>query len=262
MTPPSTKPRLFKVEAVVLKQYPLGEADRLLVLYTPELGKLRAVAKGARRPSSKLGGHVEPLVHTRLLLARGGSLDVVSQAEAVHAFPGLREDLGRLAQALYCAELVDAFTPDEQASPPLFGLLVEALATMEEGAEAVFLHCFELRLLALAGYQPQLRHCAECEGPIEPGQHWLSYRAGGVLCPRCAQGVSPPPAPVSLNALKSLRYLQEQPYGRAQRLRLGPEVGAEVRGLLRGYIRYLLEKDLKSTEFLDHLRREGMAPWE
>ena len=104
--------KTYKTEAIVLRHYPIGEADYLLVLYTPGKGKVRAVAKGARRIKSKLGGHVEPPMRTSLFLSRGQNLDSVGQAEALEGFRPLREDLHRLSQALYMLELVDAFSQE------------------------------------------------------------------------------------------------------------------------------------------------------
>ena len=107
-------PRSFRAEAVVLKHSEFGEADRLLSLYTRQQGKLRAIAKGARKIRSRKAGHLEPFTRVSLLLARGRDMYIVTQAEAVDAYLPLREDLVSLGYASYVVELLDKFTYDEE----------------------------------------------------------------------------------------------------------------------------------------------------
>lgn len=259
-----TADRLYKTEAVILKQAPTGEADRLLTLYTPYLGKLRAVARGARRPKSKLVGHVEPLVHVQLLVARGRNLDVVSQAETLEPFVAMRSSLEATSRGLYCAELVDAFSPDGSANPQLFGLLLATLGRLNAGETEVALRWFELRLLQLSGFRPELHQCAQCGNALPMEACGFSPEAGGALCSECrgfaaARAGGLVPTRMSLNALKSLRYLQANEYQEARRLRLPMPLALELEGLLRFYVRYVLEREVRSTAFLDHLRR---VSWE
>jgi DNA repair protein RecO (recombination protein O) len=158
-----TAPKLYKTTAVVLRQRKLGEAGKILTLFTPNLGKLDAVAKGVRRPKSKLAGHVEPLTYTTFLLAKGRDLDIVTQAQALEAFLPLREDLERTGRALYVAELVDRFTPDRQESYPIFRLLLETLQRLATSDRLdIALRFFEMRLLDCLGYRPQLDECVTC----------------------------------------------------------------------------------------------------
>src|SRR3712207_2448889 len=147
--------RVYKTEAVVLRQRKLGEADKILTLFSADLGKFDAVAKGVRRPGSRKAGHVELLTHVSLMLARGKSLDIITQAEALDTYLPLREDLRRLSCGLYVAELTDRFTAEHQESFPLFRLLVETLGglTVHRDLELV-LRFFELNLLGVAGYEP------------------------------------------------------------------------------------------------------------
>ena len=104
-------PRIYNTEAIVLRAHPLGEADRLLTLFTPTLGKLRASARGVRKPTSKLGGHLDPLTRSSLTLAKGQTLDTITGADTREAFPTVKSDLGRLSRAIYLVELVDASIP-------------------------------------------------------------------------------------------------------------------------------------------------------
>ena len=122
-----TTPRLYKTQAIILKRTRLGEADGILTLYTPYRGKFQAVAKGVYNPRSKLGGHVESLNHSMLMLARGQNLDVITQGQITNSFLPLRDDLWRTSCALYVAELIDCFTAEQIENPPLFGLLLTTL---------------------------------------------------------------------------------------------------------------------------------------
>src|SRR5512132_2357981 len=123
--------RTYRAEAIVLRTLDLGEADRILVLFTRHFGKVRVVAKGIRRATSRMAGHAEPLTHATYQLARGRELDVLTGAEAKAIYPALREDLSRIAAGWYCAELVDRFTVERMPAAPLFDLLETALRHLD-----------------------------------------------------------------------------------------------------------------------------------
>ena len=251
------KPRLYKTEGIILKHIPVGEADRIVTLYTLHLGKLRAVARGVRRAKSRLAGHLEPLTRSQLLIARGRNLDTISQAETTASNLPLRKELWRMSCGLYMAELVDRFTQEELENAVLYRLLRDSLASLATARNIdLLLRYFELRLLRVLGYQPQLYRCVECDEPLSPSANFFSPGAGGVLCASCR----PKHAltrPLSLNALKVLRLFSTSEFETASRVRLPEDLALELDGLLRQYIRYTLEQDLRSTEFLDLLRREG-----
>ena len=122
-----TTSRFYNTEAVVLRKSELGEADSILTLYTPKRGKLRAVARGVRRPKSKLGGHVELLTYSQMSLSKSRNLDIITQSQTIESFLPLRDDLLRTSQALYVAEIIGQSTAEEEANYPLFKLLVDTL---------------------------------------------------------------------------------------------------------------------------------------
>lgn len=249
------QPRRWTTEAVVLRHAPLGEADRLLTLYTRNLGKVRALAKGVRKPTSRKAGHLEPLTHTRVLLAQGQTFAIVTQAEAVHTFPRLREDLERFAQAVYCAELVDRFVYEGESQPGLFRLLVETLERVEAHSRPwLAVRYFEVRLLDHLGFRPQLFRCVACERSVRPEPQYFSPTQGGVLCPRCGPGVQDA-RPVSVAALKYLRHFQRSPFAEAERARPAPGTQQEIEALLQVYLTYLLERPLNTPRFVAQLRR-------
>jgi len=302
--------RLYRTPAIVLKRQDFGEADRILTLFTPAQGKLRVIAKGVRKITSRKSGHVELFTYSNLLIAKGRNLDIVTQAETIKPFRALREDLSRITYACYVAELVDQFTEDRDENRPLFDLLLAALQALCEtdDLQRTARH-FELRLLDAVGYRPQLFRCVQCGREIEPVDNFFGLEVGGVLCPKCivsipdrlrpepVEGLRPevppepvegpvgglrpevPPEPVegpvegpairerragyaeraaivrplSLNALKILRFMQREPPAVVKRLKIRRETHAEMERLMHHYLMYLLEHDLKSVEFLGTL---------
>jgi DNA repair protein RecO (recombination protein O) len=255
-----TTPRIYKTEAIVLRQRKLGEAGKIVTLYTPNYGKLDAVAKGVRRPKSRLGGHLEVLTHTAVMLAQGRNLDVVTQAQTVESFAPLRSDLHRLSRALYAAELVDRFSPEGAESYQVFQLLLATLRRLgtARNVDSV-LRWLEMQLLRLAGFQPQLARCVNCERPLAATPNCFSPAAGGVLCSECGLEAAGSRT-LSLNALKVMRLLQSGSFAEVSRVRMDPALAQEIEMHLRAYLIHVLERDVRSAAFIDRLRREDL--WE
>ncbi len=250
-----TEPRSFRLEAVVLRRSDWGEADRLLTLYSRERGKLRALAKGARRIKSRKAGHIEPFTRVLLQLARGRDLSIVTQAETVEAYLPLREDLLRLALAGTVVELLDRFTYEEgHENIALFNLLTDTLRRIASLPDPwLAARYYEVQALDLFGYRPQLMQCVNCGEEIRPIAQYFSPVRGGVLCPRCGAGL-PGIWEISVEALKYLRHFQRSSFAEAQRARPAPAVREETEKILQMYITYLLERELNSPRFLKQVR--------
>ena len=249
-----SKPRNYQTEAIIIKKTKLREADRILALYTPHLGKIQGVAKGVRRPRSKMAGHLELLTHSQLSLARGRNLDTITGSQTINSFLPLKSDLELASQALYATELVDKFTAENVENHPLFQLLLETLHNLCQGSKSeLTLRYFELHLLHKVGYRPQLHHCVSCRSALKPVTNSFSPSAGGVVCPSCTQkqGLT---YPLSVNALKVLRFLQNNDYDTSGRLKLNQELSQELEQVIRIYINYLLEGEVKSVAWRDSLR--------
>ena len=253
--------RLYRIEGIVLKRQDFGEADRVLTLLTPDRGKLRAVAKGVRRTTSRKAGHIELFSQSHLLLAKGRTMDVITQAQAVNLFRALHDDLLRFTYASYMAELVDKFLEEEDAQEDVYLLLrggLEALGeTQGESSLALLARFFELRLLSLVGFQPSLFACANCGQPLDAVDQYFSATAGGALCPACRTSQRDA-LPLTLNALKVLRFLQTRDYPQVRSLVLSADVHRELERLLLRYLSQVLERHLKSPEFLELVR--GVNP--
>ena len=251
-----TNERLYRTDAIILHRTDFGEADRLLTVFTPERGKLRLLAKGVRKTTSRKAGHVELFMLTDLLVAHGRTWDIISQAEIVEPYRDLREDLDKTSQAYYLAELLDRFTEEHDANAPLFQLLTLTLAHLSHTTDPfLLLRYFELHLLSLTGFQPQLHFCVACGEALEPVENYFHFLDGGALCPTHGQ-IRSNAEPLPLSVLKVLRFLQTESWEKVAKLQLTPVTRQQVEMLLFNYITFLLERRLKSVEFLRQLKRE------
>lgn len=246
---PGNHERNIRVEAVVLRHSDWGEADRLLSLFTRELGKQRAVAKGARKMRSRKAGHIEPFTRVVLMLARGRDMWIVTQAETVDAYQPLREDLLLTSYAAYVIELLDRFTYEEGENRALYNLLVDTLERLTCDEPYLVLRYYEIRLLDLMGFRPELSSCVQCQNEIKPENQFFSAQHGGVLCPNCGAHL-PGSRPVSMQALKYLRHFQRSSYPEALRAQITPAVRGEIETLLNYYLTFLLERGLNTPAFI------------
>jgi DNA repair protein RecO (recombination protein O) len=252
-----SKPRTYQTEAIIIKKTKLGEADRILSLYTPHLGKIRVVAKGVRRPRSKMAGHLELLTHSLVSLARGRNLDTVTGSQTINSFLPLKSDLKLTSYALYAVELTDLFTADNDENYPLFQLLLETMHNLCQGNNnELTMRYFELHLLNQVGYRPQLGQCVSCHSPLKAITNSFSPSAGGVLCPNCCQSQFYAYS-LSVDALKVLRFLQDSDYDACRRLKISLELSQELEGVMRNYLKYILEREVKSATWLDSLRGQA-----
>jgi len=251
----TSAPHSARVEAVVLRHSDWGEADRLLTLFTLESGKLRAIAKGARKLRSRKAGHLEPFTRVALLLARGRDLWIVTQAQTVDAYLPLRDNLERTGYAAYIVELLDRFTGEEGPNHMLFRLLTDTLQRISEEQNYITaVHYYEIRLLDILGYRPDLFNCVGCGEEIIARDQFFSAEHGGVLCPNC-RARDPQARPASMHALKYLRHYQRSGYAEASRVAIPTGIQKEVENLLQYYLTYLLERGLNTAQFLRDIRQ-------
>ena len=253
--------RAIRSPALILKRRNMGEAGRLLTIFTPQHGKLSALARGVRKASSRKSGHVELLMHSDLLLSRGRSFYYVQQAEMIAAFPRLREDLTRHTYGLYIADLLDHFFVGEEEiqQAEFFAETLAALQALCEDDDApLILRHYELRLLSVTGFQPELQHCAVTGQPLLPRDQYFSNPAGGVIS-QAGRSASAKLElrPLPLDVLKLLRFLQRAPYSRVKTLRVSAKLHALTESLLQGYIESILERRLASVPFLRRVRQRN-----
>lgn len=244
--------KLYQTEAIVLRALSVREADRVLVLFARECGKLRVWAHGAARPTSRKRGAVQPFCRSRFLLERGREIDVVRQAEAVEEYSFLYHDLEALSLASYLCELVDGFVPEGQPNPGIYLLLLQVLRRLAGEQSELLVRFFEVRLLALSGLRPELNRCVACGGKPADPVHFSSHQ-GGILCRECrgrdANALACRPATVRV-----LDKLLTWSLDRLGVLRVDDATERELASILRACICYHLEREPRSLVFLRKLR--------
>jgi DNA repair protein RecO (recombination protein O) len=253
-------PRRYVTDAIVLSRFDLGEADRVLTLITPDLGKLKAIAKGIRRPTSRLGGSLEPFAELTVGLARGRTFDVVTEVRVGHAWLGLRDRLESAATAWYLGELADRSLEERHAAQPLYALLRRAYELLDAGmAPGRVARWYEMHLADELGQRPEVDRCVECDRMLEATEafRWVPP-LGGVLCARCP-GPAHDRAGLSLDALKLLKAYQRLDIEAIAALRLTDGVEREVEAAMRDFMRIALERDPRSLAFLDEVRSAPVA---
>ena len=239
-------PPLYKEQGVVLGSIKLAEADKIVTILTQGSGKVRAVAKGIRRTTSKFGGRLEPFTHVSLMLYRGRSLDTVTQAEIVHPFRLIREDFALVPAGGTMLEAADKVAEEHERNVPLFLLLVKGLRALETGPAdpPAVAEAFLVKMLGLSGFAPSLSACAVC-GSTEVFR--FSHAQGGAVCEadreRDAQEASP-------EALAWLASLASGTLEEAGANSPPPRVRGAGRALLYGFAEWHLERRMRSLPML------------
>ncbi len=251
---------LYRDEAVVLRTWKLREADRILSLHTLRHGKVRAVARGARRTRSKLGAVAEPASHIAAQLYRGRSeLQTLTQAVTINRFKGLRSDPDTFARASALLEVVDNVASEADPDEQRHVMLVRALATLERSHHPLVMAGFFLKLLALEGLQPELENCVSCGTSDSSVLASVDVIAGGVVCRDCGMRRS-----ISAGALEAMRLILSNRLGQLMRSssqggqgnqdgqanRAHQAVGSEVTELAVAFMEAHLERRLRSVTVL------------
>lgn len=243
---------IYRTEGIVIRTQDLGEADKIVTVYTRDEGKVRAVARGARRPRNRLLGVAQVFTYSDFLFFRNKGLDTLSQAELKEAFLSLRGDLYKMAYGAYILELVDALTEEGEKNIQLFSLLLATLYLLELSTHySLLTHAFEIRLMALLGYAPELTCCVSCGNQMGYENVWFSPSYGGILCSDCSRKEDA--IRVSVGTVRVLERLLYGDLDKLHILKLTDDMFRELDTILRKYIDYRLEKPLKSLEFLNAL---------
>jgi DNA repair protein RecO (recombination protein O) len=229
---------LYPEQGIILRTMRLGEADRIVTVFTQGSGKVRAVAKGVRKTKSKFGGRLEPFTHVDLLLYRGRELDIVTQCETLTSFRGIREDYLRFAAGEAILEATDRVAEDRERNVRQFMLLLGALRALSSGEEpASVVDAYLLRTASLAGFRPHLRACAACG---RPGPHErFSVAQGGLVCDTCRTATA---VRVGELTVPYLTHLLEQEWT----VDATDDARREASGLVRAYVEFHFDRPLRA----------------
>ena len=237
---------LYRDEGVVVRTIKLGETDRIVTLFARHTGKVRAVAKGVRKPGSRFGARLEPTSLVAFQCYRGRELDVVTQVETIAAHRPLREHYGCLTHAVSMLEVVDQVAPEREPNPALYQMLVGALRTLAERPSPIVSTAFFWKVLSLEGFQPLLEACARCADETGPFVAF-DLDEGGVLCDACSRTSGRRVDPAALAVIGAvvgghLRDVLADPPP--------PAVLAEVERLAVWAVEYHCERRLRSAALL------------
>lgn len=238
---------LVTTQAIVLKSMRWGEADRILTFFSLRFGKVRGIARGARRMKSRFGGMLEPFSSITLTFfdKRHDSLASVSQIDTRESFMALRESLDLIWAASRMVALVDGVTADRDPSPKTFYTLLEGLRLLVRTDDPGLLTLiFQVHVLGQSGFQPQLERCASCSRDLGERSAWFSSSAGGRLCGSCDRGSWEYCLPMSQGSTAFLRQASQTPFERATRLKAGGQVRKEIEAIVETYASAVVGKRL------------------
>lgn len=245
---------LYKTDALVIRARDYAEADKILTLFSAKYGRIQAIAKGVRKPKSRLRGGVQLFSYSDFLLHKGKSLDTVTQVEQKESFLWLLEDLERLTYATYLAELLDAAVLENEEGQEIFLLTLTCLYLLQSVDPKLVIRCFEFRLLQQLGYKPQLEDCVNC-GQIANGERrYFSIDLGGVVCNQC-RFQDPNCLEVNGAVIAVIGQLLKMDIRKLSRLRIPPQLGNELARLSKRFLMTKLEHRFKSLDFLDKLEK-------
>ncbi|WP_273832716.1 DNA repair protein RecO [Guptibacillus sedimenti] len=244
---------LKKVEGIVIRTVDYGETNKILTIYSRETGKVGVMARGAKKPKSRLSAVSQLFVYGQYLYQHTSGLGGLNQGEIIDSFRSIRNDLFLTSYAAYAAELVDKLTEERKPNPYLFEMLYQVLhALNEEKDPEVILFIFELKMLRVAGITPQLDRCANCG--LSEGKFHFSINEGGLLCHRCLS-VDPYNIPIMKRTGELLHLFAHIDLGRLGSISLKKETKKEIRQILNLYFEAYSGLYLKSKRFLDQLDR-------
>lgn len=237
-----------KTLGVIIKRQDFSESDRILTIFTQRLGKVKAIAKGVRKISSKLAGSLEPFMLLDLMLYEGKTFYTVTGSVIEREYPNVHSNLKKMADAFYIGEVTDKFEKEKQKSEEVFSLLDSTLKVLDENDEEIILRIFDVQILKAGGYWGDLASCIHCRKMLELKENFWDGEEGGIICGPCQKqfhhGLF-----ISNDAIKILRLIELEGFKVANRLKISNQISEELSCLLSLYIRRILESEIKSEKF-------------
>ncbi len=237
----------YKARGIILKRTHFGEADRLLTIFTYEKGKIKAIAKGARKQNSRLGGHLELFCLTSLVIAEGRNLDIITEAEIIKPFLQIRNNLGHTNLSYYLAEVVDLLTVENEKHLEIFELLLKTLTRLDHGgSKQLCLPYFEINFLKTIGYEPELKKCLKCLNLVEPRGNSFDFEEGGLVCRQCGGYADK----ISAESIKVLRLFLKEEISIIDRIKVSSKQEKDIVEIVKNYIRHIRQEEFKSRKFV------------
>lgn len=253
----------YKTIGFVLRFIDYGESDRIVTFYTNDYGKVKGIAKGARRSKKRFANAIDHFSCSTIIFSKkpGQELVLIENCDVINHYPNIRADLEKTLTSSYLIELMDHFTVEGKKNLQLFQLLKDFLELINNSDYSdEIIRFFEMRLLKLTGYEPALERCIVCSIPIDRTENpFFSPKKGGIQCAKCRHNDFSV-IPVSIGTIKTLIMGKEIEIDKIQRLILSKKSLKESREILGSFIQHTLGKELKSLQVLNQIKRLTVQP--
>lgn len=236
----------YKTRGIIIKRSNFSEADRLVTIFTEKHGIVRVIAKGVRKPLSKLSGNIELFCLTDFLFAEGRNLDIVSGAEIIKCYFKMRNGLETTSKSFYFSEIIEKMLAENQAHPRIFVLLENVLENLNEKNSKLLISFFEINFLADIGYLPELYKCVKCGKKLEEKNNYFSFSDGGIVCADCKTGDQP----ISNQAIKTLRLFLAKEISIIEKIRLDKKLATEIEEITSMCLKHIHQQEFKSRRFI------------
>lgn len=235
--------RSYKAQGIIIKRDNLGEADRLVTLFTDRFGKIKVIAKGARRPRSRMASSTDLFCEIEFVAARTRSIDILTESKILSSHCDIGSQWAKTKNAYWVGELINQLTHDEEPNPKLYQLLSEVLKIINHQKTNLIVDYFIYHCLSLLGYKPELTDCAKTGKKLScTDKLYFSPAAGGVICLPDTKAIK-----VNPDTIKALRYLAHS-WDDVKKLRLPSDIAREVHHCLKDFAEYVTEKEIKSDK--------------
>jgi len=246
--------RSYKTEGIIIKRRNIGEADRFLTVLTPYFGKITVSAKGVRKILSKLKGHLELFNHSKLIVHKGRTIDIITGAETIESFKNLKSKLSSASKVFLLSEILDKILHEEESHPEMFELFLESLQILNRGKGNGFLvNAFILKILSELGYKPELNKCVHCTGSLKKNELYFSPVAGGLFDGKCIKDEYA--FKISHRTVIAGRILLKHRVSVSEKIRSNKKIEKELDKMVSLYLEFILESDLKSRKFLREVEK-------
>ena len=238
---------------IIIKRFNYGEADRILTIFSERFGKIKAIAKGVRKTRSHMAGSLEPYMLVDLQLHEGKTFYIVTSASIISEYQNIHSDIKKTAEAYFVGELIDKFMEENQKSDSVLELAKLVFEAIDKNEKNLIILAFELKIIEASGFKPELANCLHCKAKLSSGDNFWDHIEGGVICRLCQQKFHHGEE-ISDEAIKVLRFIEQNNFSVITKLKLDKETENEVDKILLEYIKSILEKDIKSRKFLNQVR--------
>ena len=253
---------IFTTNAIVIRSLDYGESDKIVTFFTKDFGKIKGIAKGARRSKKRFQNALDLFSHLRLIFfdREGMGLVRAEGCDILNSFPKIREGLKKIFYGNYFLELVNEMAWEREANREAFDLLLSFLSILDEmEAKEERLRVFEIRMLSLFGYQPNMRKCDFCKrgwGDLKAVPVFFSIEKGALVCERCSKGRNHLVS-LSLGTARLIERISLVELSKIHRLRFTSQALSESRQLLPRFITYQLGKELKSLKAINSIQEKS-----